>query len=95
MEMIELSENKKRYFTKSWGSYSFKQPTNSRLAKVDPATKTIVKQLFARKKAGELREYYGGRFKLVDDDSVIIDILEQEEKDLVDFVEKCVIIDPS
>lgn len=59
--------------------------TNSRLNS-NTRKNTIVKALFLRKKQQRLNELIGDKVSFDTEDSVILEHLDNEERDLVDFI---------
>ena len=92
--MVRRSKNTKKFFLEENGAFTLKPEAKSRVAKLNRGAYSITKALFWKKKQKLINEATK-LFNSKDvDDTTIIELLDQEEKDLVDFVSKCIVLDP-
>jgi hypothetical protein len=84
--MVAKSGNKKKFFEEKDGNFTLKPVAHSRIATMRKGTTSIVKSLFMKKKQKFLTEALGNKFAPDVEDSLILEHLEQEERDLVDFI---------
>lgn len=94
--MIRQSKNNKKLFVEDATSRNLvlKEVPNSRV-NGNAKKNTIVKALFLRKKQHKLSESIGEKVSWDIDDNLIMEQLNSEERDLVDFVQKCLVLIPS